>query len=74
VPDYVHRELAPRYAGGVFFHWNFWCEVADPVQQGFCTALLDRFGHTMVRESRERDFRFALYRIDVVPALKSVRP
>jgi hypothetical protein len=32
-----------RYAGGIFFHWNFWCNVADPVQQAFCTATLARF-------------------------------
>jgi hypothetical protein len=64
-PDYARTVLAPRYAGGVFFHWNFWCDVADPVQQAFCTSLLDRFPHTLVREYRERDYRYALYRLDI---------
>ena len=64
-PGYAENILGPRYAGGVFFHWNFWCNVADPVQQSFCTDVLSRFPHTLVRESRERDYRFAIYRLDV---------
>ncbi len=64
-PGYAKNVLAPRYAGGLFFHWNFWCNVADPVQQSFCTDLLARFPHTLIRESRERDYRFAIYRLDV---------
>ena len=63
--SYAKNILAPRYAGGVFFHWNFWCNVADPVQQSFCTEVLNRFPHTLIRESRERDYRFAIYRLDV---------
>jgi len=62
---YVQHVLAPRYAGGVFFHWNFCCNVADPVHQHFCAAVLERFPHTLIREYRERDYRFAIYRLDV---------
>jgi len=61
---YAANVLAPRYSGGVFFHWNFWCNVSDPVQQSFCTDILQRFPHTIVREHRERNFRYALYRLD----------
>jgi hypothetical protein len=64
-PGYAMNILAPRYAGGVFFHWNFWCNVADPVQQSFCTQLLAGFPHTLVREYRERDYRYAIYRLDL---------
>jgi hypothetical protein len=64
---YAQNVLAPRYAGGVFFHWNFWCNVADPLQQSFCAAVLQRFPHTLIREYRERDYRYALYRLDVAP-------
>jgi hypothetical protein len=63
--EYAERVLAPRYAGGVYFHWNFWCNVTDPVQQAFCTSVLQRFPHTLVHEARERDYRYALYRLDV---------
>jgi hypothetical protein len=69
--DYAARVLGPRYAGGVFLHWNFWCNVADPVQQSFCTAALDRFPHTLIRERRERDYRYALYQLDVSSAHQS---
>jgi 4-amino-4-deoxy-L-arabinose transferase-like glycosyltransferase len=64
-PGYVTSVLARRYAGGVFFHWNFWCNVADPLQQSYCTTLLSRFPHTLVREYRERDYRYALYRLEI---------
>ena len=57
---YAANVLVPRYAGGVFFHWNFWCNVADPLQQAFCTDILQRFPHTLVREQRERNYRYAL--------------
>lgn len=62
--EYYERMLLNRYAGGIYFHWNFWCDVADPVQQRFCSDLLERFPHTLVREYRERDYRYALYRIE----------
>ena len=29
---------AARFAGGVYLHWNFWCNVQDPVQRAFCHA------------------------------------
>jgi hypothetical protein len=67
-PDYVDHVLGPRYAGGVFFHWNFWCNVADPQQQSFCRAALERFPHTLIREYQERNYRYALYRLDTSPA------
>ena len=65
--EYAANILAPRYAGGVFFHWNFWCNVADPLQQSFCNGVLERFPHTLVRENRVRNYRYALYRLDLPP-------
>lgn len=56
-------ELFGRYAGGVYLHWGFWCNVEDPVQQSFCTTALDRFDHELVVEERVRSYRFALYRL-----------
>jgi hypothetical protein len=69
---YADTILAPRYAGGVFFHWNFWCNVADPLQQSFCATALDRFPSTLIREYRERDYRYAIYRLDFPSARPSV--
>jgi hypothetical protein len=62
--DYVGHDLARRYAGGVYLHWNFWCNVADPVQVRFCHDALARVGGDLVREHRERDYRYAFYRVN----------
>ncbi len=69
----LHLEhLTVRYAQGAYLHWNFWCNVADPVQQGFCRAALARKAAETVSEHRERDQYFALYRFKV--ADKRIRP
>ena len=64
-PQYVADVLATRYAGGVFVHWNFWCNVADPVQQKFCAEILRQYPTTLVHEHRERNYRFAFYRMSI---------
>jgi hypothetical protein len=69
-PGYVKNVLLPRYAGGVFLHWNFWCNVADRVQQEFCETALQRFPSTLVREYRERDYRYGFYKLNVLPPLR----
>ena len=65
-PAYV-RHLTGRYTGGVFIHWNFWCNVQDPVHPEFCRRALELGTVELVREYRERDQRFALYRITGAP-------
>ncbi len=60
-PSYLDY-LADRYAGGVYLHWNFWCNVQDPVQREFCRHVLENSPAEMVREYRERDQRYAMYR------------
>jgi len=37
--------------------------VQDPVQVRFCQNVLARFDAVVVKEYRERDYRFALYRL-----------
>ena len=32
--------LGMRYPGGVFVHWNYWCNAADPTQQKYCHTAL----------------------------------
>ena len=61
-PGYLDY-LGSRYAGGVYLHWNFWCNVQDPVQRDFCQKALDLKPIELMREYRERDQRYALYRI-----------
>jgi hypothetical protein len=60
---FVSRALE-QYAGGVYLHWNFWCTVPDPAQNAFCRDALARFPHTLVDSARERNYEYALYRID----------
>jgi hypothetical protein len=61
-PRYVDQ-LSQSFAGGVYLHWNFWCNVADPVQQEFCRLALSRGPSTLVSQYRERDYRYAIYRL-----------
>jgi hypothetical protein len=61
-PGYL-RALAGRYPRGVYLHWNFWCNVQDVVQQEFCQKALATGHFELVREYRERDQRFAMYRL-----------
>ena len=63
------EQLFARYAGGVYLHWNFWCNVPDPMQSSFCGAALDEFPHELVYSRRERDFTFALYKLQPRPRL-----
>jgi 4-amino-4-deoxy-L-arabinose transferase-like glycosyltransferase len=59
--------LKGRYPGGVYVHWNFWCNVQDPVQPEFCRRALAIDAVELVRESTERDQRFAFYRMTKTP-------
>lgn len=62
-PDYVDTAIRERFAGGVFLHWNFWCNVSDPVQTRFCHDIRTRFALEPIMQYRERDYVFALYRL-----------
>jgi hypothetical protein len=55
--------LAMRYAGGVYLHWNFWCNVQDPIQRGFCRGILDSTVGEPIYDVRERDEHYIVYRL-----------
>jgi hypothetical protein len=57
------QHLQGRYAGGVFLHWNFWCNVMDPVQQDICRKAASSARTEPFVEHRVRDQRFAFMRI-----------
>jgi len=61
--SYVRDVLALRYSGGLYLHWNYWCNVDDPAQVLFCRSALDRFPHELVDETRVRNYRYAFYRL-----------
>ncbi len=60
---YVVRELAGGHAGGVFLHWNAWCNYDDVQQRKFCDDVLRAYESVLYREHRERSFRYAFYRL-----------
>jgi hypothetical protein len=59
------QDLTRQYPGGVYLHWNFWCNVQDVVQRDYCTRMLALAPGRLVREERVRDQRFALYRLQL---------
>ena len=61
-PSYLEY-LAARYPGGVYIHWNFWCNVKVPAQQELCRFVRAAKPFETVREYRERDYVFAFYRV-----------
>ena len=63
-PGRMHY-LSRRYSGGVFLHWNFWCNVADPVQQDLCRKVLSMAPGTVWHEHREQDQRFFFSRFSL---------
>jgi len=66
--SYVSTRLFDRYAGGVYLHWSFWCNVRDPIQTAFCRKTLDAFPAELVESARERDYQYAMYRLRRAPA------
>jgi len=60
-------ELMTRFPGGIFFHYNFWCNVDDPLQRSFCRNILDKFAHKDVLKFQERTYTYILYRLGGPP-------
>jgi len=52
-----------KYTGGVYFHYNYWCNVDDPREQTFCRNILKKYEHTSLVEYKERGYTFVLYRL-----------
>jgi hypothetical protein len=52
-----------KYTGGVFFHFNFWCTVDDPVQGAFCNEILKKYTTEKIIEHQENGRKFTLYKL-----------
>ena len=52
-----------RYPGGLYLHWNYWCNVSDPGQTQWCSNVLHDYDAELIDECKPADYRFALYRI-----------
>lgn len=63
-PGLVNVMFKSQFAGGVYFHWGFWCNIDDKVQHAFCQNILDQFSHEVVAEDAHATYRYVLYRLD----------
>jgi len=63
-PAYM-RFLAQQYGGGLYLHWNFWCNTQDQTQQEICRKVLSTAPAEVAKEYRERDQHFVFYRLDL---------
>ena len=52
-----------RFPGGVYFHYNFWCNVADEVQNEFCNDVLATYPTQVLMEESAGFYRYVLYRL-----------
>jgi hypothetical protein len=53
-----------RYPGGIYFHYNFWCNVPDKLQNSFCRNILERYDSTLIKSYKEKDYTYELYKLD----------
>jgi Dolichyl-phosphate-mannose-protein mannosyltransferase len=56
-------DLFRRFPGGVYFHYNFWCNVDDSVQNEFCQQVLASYKTRVVLEESSGFYRYVLYRL-----------
>lgn len=55
-------DFAEKYPGGIYFHWNYWCNTGDEPST-YCKILMERYDWELLKERRARDQRYALYRM-----------
>ena len=65
------EEYFKRYKGGVYLHWNYWCNTQDKEQVQFCQNVLDRFKAEEVVSKEKWWVRYTLYRLRLLEKNKS---
>jgi hypothetical protein len=63
--SYVNQILFYQYKEGVYLHWNFWCNADDSLQNSFCDNILNDYKYDLIKEYKENDYRYALYRLEL---------
>jgi hypothetical protein len=61
IPDFFDQAES-RHGRHVYVHWGFWCNVDDETLQQMCEKTLAGTATVVVKESRERNYRFAFYK------------
>jgi len=49
--------------GGVYLHWNYWCNTDDPIHRALCTQVLSLTSPEIAGEERTRDQHYVFYRL-----------
>ena len=62
--DQAMNHFFRRYTGGVYFHYNYWCNTDNPREQAFCRNILNKYEHVSLVEYKERGYTFVLYRLN----------
>ena len=62
--DQAMNHFFQRYTGGVYFHYNYWCNTDDPREQTFCRNILNKYEHASLVEYKEKGYTFVLYRLN----------
>ena len=57
------KQFLQQYTGGVYFHYNFWCNVPDPSQNSLCQRILESYQCERINSFSERNYTYILYRI-----------
>jgi len=63
--SYVDQILFQKYKDGVYLHWNYWCNADDSLQNSFCENVLNDYKSDLIKEYKENDFRYAMYRLEL---------
>ena len=59
------KHFFQRFKGGLFFHYNFWCNVQNPLQQSFCQNILDNYRTKPIASFSEQNYKYAMYQIEL---------
>jgi hypothetical protein len=52
-----------EFPGGVYFHFNFWCNITDEVQNAFCNKVLQTYLTEVIEDRSAGTHRYVLYRL-----------
>jgi dolichyl-phosphate-mannose-protein mannosyltransferase len=63
--------LAARATGGVYLHWNYWCNTQDPIHQALCARVRDLGPVEPAGESRSDGQRLAFYRMTLADSYRA---
>jgi len=62
--DYI-KQLFEQYTGGVYFHYNYWCNVDDLQQKAFCQNILNKYYHSQIMSFSEQKYKYKLFKLSM---------